>query len=636
MASADKAGKTDDGIVRPAPDADAAYDARQYELWSASATVDEICSGQAAPTEAAAELTNSDLLWTGMVHDAADRGSQLAVDHAAQYLRANLSSTSGEAAECAADMAESVAQIAMNTHERDVFVGVYADTQARLQLSVREKIKLFEAGGVTATEADVSEFVKAAQAEIQRRDANVTGTYDPAAQCFVGPALANPGSLNVAAAFPVASQSMASSSTERPAVRVLAHSSREVPAIAKTIEEPAAPVAVTAAQPPELSAMEVDPLPLAPADKLQPGESWADTVEPLAVLGGVSEERLDAAPQLKAPENPANAKRPVADPQESATVEPPKSCDGSTADKTTANAGRGTAADSSEGVPSVAQPQAPCQEDVSMGQERTHSTEPVSQWADISELRSLSYTLSENGCDWTQLHRNPLLWQATLTMLGADRLACAWLWGLANLNSIGWEQASVILLECIHERKLPGYVGKTIEKERQRHMSKFLTARCKEAMKTHNVTHGHPLYAKKIYTELVKQGVSERTAWYKAAEGVALGEVDAGLPHWQADVQAVTRCMCVPTGLVDSSRPMSRCPAPSLAEGTADISCGQLLANIMQGQWHDCTFKYTQCKDAQEETLTLEHNWQRELDTVMPKYTDAEKQAWNAGKRMKR
>ena len=116
----------------------------------------------------------------------------------------------------------------------------------------------------------------------------------------------------------------------------------------------------------------------------------------------------------------------------------------------------------------------------------------VSQWAGVQELRAVMHSLSENGCKWEQLRCNPLLWQATLSWLGADLSACAWLWSLANLNSRGWAQASCVLLRAVAKaRELKEQ--KTIGEDAARAISKLLTAECKHGMLFHGVTAAHPL-----------------------------------------------------------------------------------------------------------------------------------------------
>ena len=51
-------------------------------------------------------------------------------------------------------------------------------------------------------------------------------------------------------------------------------------------------------------------------------------------------------------------------------------------------------------------------------------------------------------------HRNPYCWHELMNYLQVDPLARGYLYGLANINAVGWQEATLVLLKLIDEKTI--------------------------------------------------------------------------------------------------------------------------------------------------------------------------------------
>ena len=144
-------------------------------------------------------------------------------------------------------------------------------------------------------------------------------------------------------------------------------------------------------------------------------------------------------------------------------------------------------------------------------------------------------------------HRNPYCWHELLNYLQVDPFARGQLYGLANINAVGWQEATFVLLKLIDEKTIEEacaqerkkYHDKENEDEGVRTPSKRAFAYVKTAMASHSVMQSHPHWDRYApHTSLV------RTPWSQSL----LGPMNQ--PAFLADPVAIYRSLAGGKGIV--------------------------------------------------------------------------------------
>ena len=155
---------------------------------------------------------------------------------------------------------------------------------------------------------------------------------------------------------------------------------------------------------------------------------------------------------------------------------------------------------------------------------------------------------------WMTFHRNPYCWHELLNYLGIDPLARGFLYGLANINAVGWQEAGFILLKCVDEETIAEsawldnltYHQVTSSHQGLRTPSKRVMSYAKNAMAHHSLTAQHPmwqlLHASIAGNELV------RTAWNQETRSP---QSPMNQPQYLADPGIIYRSLAGRMGLVE-------------------------------------------------------------------------------------
>ena len=154
---------------------------------------------------------------------------------------------------------------------------------------------------------------------------------------------------------------------------------------------------------------------------------------------------------------------------------------------------------------------------------------------------------------WMTFHRNPYCWHEMLNYLGVDPLARGFLYGLANMNAVGWQEATFVLLKCVDEKtieestvqdSLTFYQTSSLHKG-TRTASKRVMSYTKNAMAHHSITVDHPMW--RLHTATIAGSERVRTAWNQnTTRGSTMNQ-----PQYLADPAIIYRSLAGRRGLVE-------------------------------------------------------------------------------------
>ena len=135
---------------------------------------------------------------------------------------------------------------------------------------------------------------------------------------------------------------------------------------------------------------------------------------------------------------------------------------------------------------------------------------------------------------WMTFHRNPYCWHGLMNYLQVDPLARGFLYGLANINAVGWQEATFVLLKLIDEKAIAeacrqenrGYYQKSNDRQGARTPSKRAMCYVKKAMDNHSITRNCPVWDQSNQLDWVM------TAWHqRLAFGATMNQPESGRPH---------------------------------------------------------------------------------------------------------
>ena len=145
-------------------------------------------------------------------------------------------------------------------------------------------------------------------------------------------------------------------------------------------------------------------------------------------------------------------------------------------------------------------------------------------------------------------HRNPYCWHGLMNYLQVDPLARGFLYGLANINAVGWQEATFVLLKLIDEKAIAeacrqenrGYYQKSNDRQGARTPSKRAMCYVKKAMDNHSITRNYPLWDQSNQHDWVMTAWNQRLAY-----GATMNQ-----PEYLADPTIVYRSLAGGKGII--------------------------------------------------------------------------------------